>query len=241
MSIRRIVGADGRGLALRLRIDETANKGFLGLVKDLIEGYGLKPEDCDLILDLEAPNFDPMDGFVNILEEIIRVFPNLDRWRRLVLIGTSFPSTMAIVGLGASIIPRSEWSMYKMLASRLAQLGVRVPCFGDYAINHPEVPTIDMRIVKPSASIRYTVDDGWLLVKGKNVRDNGFDQYRDLCSMVVGAKKYYRGWKFSKGDEYIYKCSQGQASTGNLTTWRWVGTNHHLEMVAQDVVALGVV
>ncbi|MEI7881504.1 MAG: hypothetical protein WCI95_11585 [bacterium] len=36
------------------------------------------------------------------------------------------------------------------------------------------------------------------------------------------------GPKFSQGDKYIYDCATGTAGTGNLTTWRKVGTNHHL-------------
>jgi len=183
---------------------------------------------------LEAPSFDHIDGFVNILENVIKALPYLKLWRRFGLLGTSFPSTMAVIGPGASIIPRSEWRMYRLLARRLGQQAVRIPCFGDYIINHPEILSIDMRIVKPCASVRYAVDDGWLIAKGQNVRDYGFGQYRQLCRMVVCANQY-SGPKFSSGDQYIYECSRGNASTGNLTTWRWVGTNHHLELVAREV------
>lgn len=40
---------------------------------------------------------------------------------------------------------------------------------------------IDMRLVRPSANIRYAIDDAWFIVKGSNVRDNGYEQFRNLC------------------------------------------------------------
>ena len=46
------------------------------------------------------------------------------------------------------------------------------------------------------------------------------------------------GPEFSEGDRYISECAGGSAGTGNLTTWRKVGTNHHLEKVVRDISSL---
>ena len=238
-SVRDIARNDHRGLAVRIGVEDAAEQGIVGTAKGLVEGCNLELEECDLIVDIGAPNFDPMDGFVGILEGVIRALPHLGHWRRFALIGTAFPSSMAAVRHGLSLIPRNEWIMYKLLARQLRRSHLRVASFGDYGVSHPEVLTVDMRLVRPYASLRYAVDDGWLVARGENVRDHGFAQYRDLCNMVVIARQY-SGPEFSKGDEYIYRCSRGEASTGNLTTWRWVGTNRHLELVSRDVAALGV-
>jgi hypothetical protein len=40
------------------------------------------------------------------------------------------------------------------------------------------------------------------------------------------------------GDEYISDCSEGSESTGTLTTWRWVGANHHITRVVNDLANL---
>jgi hypothetical protein len=85
-----------------------------------------------------------------------------------------------------------------------------------------------------SASIRYTTPESWLIVKGRNVNQYGFEQYYDLCKQLIGRPEYV-GPEFSWGDEFIWKCAQETAGTGNATTWRKVGVNHHLTLVARQL------
>ncbi len=236
-AIKSIVGKDKRGLCIRISIEESAKSNLGALLDGLINTYNVKVSDCDLILDEGAPNFEPIDGFEKLLVTLIGKLPYIDKWRSFGLIGTSFPRSMGEVKSGSSIIPRNEWRLYKSLIRRLMSSGIRIPTFGDYVINHPDIIVVNMRLAKPSATVRYTIDDGWLIVKGSNVRDNGYDQYRRLCKTVVESG-HYSGPTFSRGDKYIHDCAQGTESTGRLTTWRWVGTNHHLEKVVQDVANL---
>ena len=144
---------------------------------------------------------------------------------------------MAEIKRSPTIIPRYEWILYKRVVGSLRKAKVRLPTFGDYGISHPDLLSLDMRLVKPSATIRYTTDDDWFIVKGPNVRDNGYKQYREHCRTVM-ASASYMGPSFSEGDKYISECAAGSARTGNLTTWRKVGTNHHLEKVVRDVSSL---
>jgi hypothetical protein len=92
-----------------------------------------------------------------------------------------------------------------------------------------------MRMLKPSSSIRYTGEDRWLIFKGPAFRDNpGY--FRFLARSLVNLSDY-DGEEFSDGDAYINKCAEGSEKdkAGNLTTWREVGTNHHIERVVSDV------
>ena len=123
-----------------------------------------------------------------------------------------------------------------MLVNGLRRAKLRLPSFGDYAINHPKILELDMRKVKPSATIRYTVDNHWYIVKGKNVRDYGFEQYHELSKKVF-ASRYYCGSTFSWGDDYIQECANRHGKTGSLMTWRQVGTNHHIEKVTRDIAS----
>jgi hypothetical protein len=93
---------------------------------------------------------------------------------------------------------------------------------------------MDMRIVKPNATIKFTIDDGWYIVKGNNVRDYGYEQFHELSKQVL-ASRYYRDSTFSWGKEYIRQCANRRAKRGNLTKWVQVGTNHHVEKVVQDI------
>jgi hypothetical protein len=236
-AIKRVISKDGRGIGLRLKIEEAARSK----IKDEIDAFfsivGLTPETCDLILGLGAPNFEPVEGFTKMMAVLLRRFPYLPSWRTLTLIGTSFPSTMAEIKQSVEVVIRWEWILYKRLIKALVIESIRLPTFGDYAINHPAPVSMDMRLVKPSATIRYAVDDGWLIVKGSNVRDNGYDQFRIHCRTIL-KKSDYLGSGFSQGDKYISLCAAGSVGTGNLTTWRKVGTNHHIEKVVQDVAKL---
>ena len=94
---------------------------------------------------------------------------------------------------------------------------------------------MDMRFLKPNATIKFTIDDGWYIVKGNNVKDYGFEQFHRLSEQVL-ASRHYPDSAFSWGKEYIRKCANG-GKTGNLTTWRQVGTNHHIEKVTHDIAS----
>jgi hypothetical protein len=99
------------------------------------------------------------------------------------------------------------------------------------------MPKGDMRLLKPSASVRYTIDEAWLITKGNNVRDNGFEQFRDRCGDVVKSGKAF-ATGYSAGSDYVRGCYAKTEKTGNLTTWRWVGTNHHITKVVDDLANL---
>ena len=238
-AIKEITAIDKGGLCIRIGIEEAAKGNIATSLETLIGQYSVEVDEYDFVLDLGAPNFEPIEGFGSLLETLISRLPHLDRWRTFTLIGTSFPRSMGEVKKGTSIIKRNEWLLYKSLVQRLRDSGTRIPTFGDYAINHPDILLLDMRLVKPSAAIRYTIDNGWLIVKGSNVRDYEYDQYRSLCHTVIESN-YYSGPTFSSGDKYIEECAQGTKSSGNLTTWRWVGTNHHLEKVVRDIANVSV-
>ena len=156
--------------------------------------------------------------------------------RSVTVTGTSFPASMADVTGPLQFWPRREWTLYQAV---LASLGAddRVPGFGDYAIAGHGFAQGDMRLLKPAATIRYTCDDGWIIAKGTNVRDNGFGQYRN-CSGNVTSSPLYLGATYSPGSTYIDACRAGTASTGNLSTWRWVGSNHHITKVVNDLATL---
>lgn len=226
-----------RNLCIRISLEELFSGDTQKKISSLEKNLSLSTDDCHVIVDLKSPNFDPIDSFSRVVVEGIQSIPNLKKWGSVVLLGTSFPETMGDVEFGNSIIPRYEWMLFKLVSKALTEKGVRVPTFGDYAINHPKVNRKDPRKVKPAASIRYTIDDGWFIIKGKNVRDFGLEQYQYHCLELIESGLFL-GSTFSYADDYIEKCSQGLRPTGNLSTWRWIGTNHHFEKVTQDISGL---
>ncbi len=233
-AVRRAAAKDGRGICLRLSLTQAARKDASSTIDELMRELDTRIDDGDLVLDLDAPaSFLPIDGFLKLLSAVIMALPYRNRWRTFTLMGTSFPQTMGALQTGCQLLRRYEWIAYKRIAAELLKASCRVPAFGDYGIAHPKVLHIDMRTARPAASVRYTVDDAWYILKGKNVRDHGFSQYHDLCKLVVSSP-HFTG-HLSEGDKYIAACAHRNVKTGNLTTWRWVGTNHHVEKVVFDI------
>jgi len=234
--IKATLAKDKNGICLRITIEQAAKSTFKAEADSLLSTLEIQPTGCDFVLDLGAPNFVPLDGFVKIIKDIVTKLPYLKNWRTFTLLGTSFPESMGSVKKWGEIVPRYEWQLYKILINNFQKTVLRPPSFGDYAINHPKELELDWRVVKPSATIRYTIDDRWYIVKGDNIRDYGYEQYHELSQNVLGSRYYY-GPTFSWGDGYIQTCANKNAKTGNPTKWIQVGTNHHIVKVIQDIAS----
>ena len=238
VAVREVVATDRHGACIRLPLESALGTRANTDLEDLLDGLDLQRNDAHLVLDIGAPaNFEPISGFAKLVQAAIRRILHLRRWRTFTLLGSSIPKTMGDVATGPSTRARSEWLLYKEVMRGLQEAGQRLATFADYAVQHPDVWQTDMRKVKPSASIKYSANDIWFILKGANIRDNGLAQYRDMCKALVSSP-YFSGEEYSYGDKYISECAAGSAGTGNMTTWCQIGTNHHLERVVRDVSSL---
>lgn len=237
-TLKKVINTDNNGLCIRLSFSDLV-KGDVDLnLLSMREYFDVDMSSIDIVIDLAAPNFHPLTNFVKALRIAILKIHSINDCRTFTIAATAFPETMGGLDLGENHIDRDEWNLFNEYRSQMSD-HERHPKFGDYTIAHPSVVNMDMRFVKPAASLRYTVDDGWLVVKGQNVRDYKFGQYVGICGVVVSSGQF-SGPDFSLGDEYIFDCSEGNESTGTLTTWRWVGVNHHITKVVNDLASLDV-
>ncbi len=55
-----------------------------------------------------------------------------------------------------------------------------------------------MRLIKPLAKLRYTIDDKWYIAVGKNGRSNGFGQYQDMCRKLT-RQPFFSGREILRG------------------------------------------
>jgi hypothetical protein len=231
-SVSRIAREDGRGAALRISLEDFDSDDLVSAIENCLSSLGLQITDADLIVDLDAANFVPIKAFVRSLGILYEMIPTPNRWRTLTIVGSSYPQTVA--GFEPeSLVNRNEWITYKAFVKSLGR-DTRIPTFGDYADATPDLVELDMRLIKPLAKLRYTIDDQWYIAIGSNVRSNGFGQYRDMCTKLI-RKSFYSGKSFSEADRYIYDCATGNQKTGNLSTWVWVATNRHISKVVSDL------
>lgn len=154
--------------------------------------------------------------------------------KRIVLAGSSFPENLSGVERNSiKQIRRAEWIVWKdIISPTLSSIE-----FGDYCISNPSPQEVDPRFMQQSASIRYTTDNDFLIVKGESVRKTtgqGWGQTRSLCERLVRSG-FFKSKDFSWGDNFIFECSEGRTSTGNATTWRKVGVNHHISLVVDQL------
>jgi hypothetical protein len=236
-AVKDVIATDKLGVCVRLE-----NEDFVGLSKlsaklaDLLKDLGARPQDTDLILDFKEVPASQTSAIVIAAQSILATLPNINEWRTLTLAATGFPSSLGgITAASFGTISRSEWIIWTTLANNRTELP-RLPTFGDYGINHPDPLEIDPRVMKMSANLRYAVETEWLILKGRSVKDYGFEQFHGLCKTMLGRPEY-KGAAFSWGDEYINDCAGRTSNPGNATTWRKVGTNHHLALVVEQIAS----
>jgi hypothetical protein len=190
------------------------------------------PGQIDLLLDWEAITETAGPQTALAIAAIVPNLPSLAAWRSITFAASSFPNTLAAAGVGRATIARAEWEAYQLLLN--TPPGGRLLSFGDYAIAYPIYESVPF---PGSAAIRYTINDEWLIYRGRAVRGprfGGFAQFHALCQQLL-ADPEYRGPAFSWGDGVIKLCAQQQSGPGNLTTWRSVGTNHHIALVGRQL------
>jgi hypothetical protein len=228
-----------RGIAMRMPLLTTIGVGAESLadrVRRDLDSMKLQPAEVDLIMDMgyllpdyELPAFD--------LATLVRECRDVGSWRRLILVGSSIPSSLADeVGEDTSdTLPRREYDLWLAVGR---PSGV---AFGDYGIQGPK-PPYDGRGGLGRANLRYTTASGTVAFRGLGAvnslpKAEADDQYRRMCQsvMLLGS---FGGRGCCWGDELIEGCALGDRVPGRQEMWRWAGTSHHLVVVADSLSAL---
>ena len=220
-------------LVIRVRISDLA-PGSQAL-EECLAFYEVAPENVDCIIDLGDMEIAQIDTFLFTASAMLTQIPYIERWRNLVLAGTTFPVNMSGFNSGVGSLERGEWSIWKALQSTNI---TRKPKFADYGISSAQlIDNINPRFMNPSASIRYTANEEYMIFKGRGLRTQGYEQFHTLSEEIV-SHPCYSGPDFSWGDKYIEQCAERNCGSGNPTTWRQVGTNHHIETVVSQISTL---
>ena len=237
-AVRRSLTRDRRGSCIRLESEDLAAIGRLeAALKDLMESLGLDPSNVDLLVDLRAISEEEEAALAKSVLIALDRLSWVPEWRSVTLSGSAFPENLAFLPPDStSAIPRVEWTLWKMVASKCRARGLRLR-FGDYAIAHPIPLEIDPRGMRMSANLRYTGNDSWTVLRGRNVQKYGTGQFTRLCRELVESNDFCGG-DFSPGDRLIEKCAGGIVPPGNATTWREIGTSHHIQFVLRQLDGL---
>lgn len=238
----RVVAADGLGAVVRVGGDDLEEDvSTLDIwLRDLCADLRLTQGDVDLIIDVGAIGQGTSVALAaRVVRDLINGLANIAAWRTLTVASGAFPADLSTVATGTmGLLPRLDAQLWQDLRARPL---MREPDFGDYAIQHPALPS--GAGFAPAPQIRYTVDTAWRIHKGSKKDPRSNRQFFDICAALVASGEY-AGAALSWGDQHIARAAASasgseQVGPGNATTWRQVGTSHHLATVVNRLATTG--
>lgn len=233
--LRDACTTDKNGACIRLESSDLANPKLEDALDAVLKDIGVNAGDVDLILDFKEILPSQENMVLLALQQASSALPKIKEWRSITFAASSFPKDLSGIGANEIVrIPRTEWKIWLAMHADKKRFPTTFG-FGDYAISHPVMNEVDPRIIRMSANIRYTLENEWLILKGKSVRGTGYGQYSNPLSSNLIKMKEYKGSSYSAGDQYIHDCAKNKATSGNMTTWRFVGVNHHVTLAAEQI------
>ncbi|MEJ2147815.1 MAG: hypothetical protein P8020_22090 [Acidobacteriota bacterium] len=142
----------------------------------------------------------------------------------------------------SSHVERHEWNVWRKLFFDKASAARRLPTFSDCGIQHPTgVEGFDPKTMQVSATIRYTLHEQWLLVKGESTRFNrpGL-QFPELARRLVYGmhRQEFFGTGHCPGCARMKDAADGAPRLGSAEIWRRLGTIHHISTTVQSLSQL---
>lgn len=226
----------GHGLCLRITDSNFKEKSLSGDIENFLRENRIAAKDIDMLIDFKAVN---EKTSVDTLVEKINAIPNLGGWRTFTVAGGAFPQDLShLEKHNQHDIPRSDWTIWRNLTGKLK----RQPSFADYTVQYP-IYLPQTSASNPSASIRYSLEEKWVIVRGEGLRNPkgaGFKQYPAQAQILANQRDVFKGENFSVGDAYIAEKAKdiNTKKTGNPKTWLEAGINHHVSLVADQISSL---
>jgi hypothetical protein len=234
-AIRAYASNEGRGGCLRLQEIDLSLPDLAWRVNRLLNTLHLTPADVDLVVDMGVTYEAGVD-----FATVCAALPLLKKWRSFTIASGNFPPDLQ------EYEPRKEYSRPRVDLSRwLQEIGKqlpRIPAYGDYTIQHGvHVPRPDGP-VHPSASIRYTLKDRWLILRGEDYTKQegpGKMQWIGWAQLLCAKPEFADfGRTFSAGDAFIYDKSVNGQETGEVGDWLFAGINHHIALTSRQIANL---
>jgi len=240
-TVRAIAANEQAGLCLRLTDRDVQRMTLRTDIDRFMNRLECVAGDIHLVVDFKFIDEANMPN----MTDICSCLPYLAHWKSLVVAAGSFPEDLRnFKAVGEYPLPRYEWCAWHNQITGETR-PPRFIGFGDYGIYHPhyfEPPPG----ATPSASIRYTSTDHWLVMRGRKVRTGGpgYEQYMEHAVALSECEEYQScGPHYSAGDTYIAQMADAYHAgklehTGNAATWLNAGFNHHLTLTGRNVAAV---
>lgn len=230
IKVAEIAKHDNRGICVRLSPQDLAKLTLNAELEELRKLINLDLEKIDLVIDLKIT--DMQTKFLNVMEKI----PSVNRWRTFTIASGAFPEFLSKLDIGPNDVARFDWQLWRQ--EILTDGLLRKPTYSDYTIQYPHFKELNF-IPKVSKSIRYTVAENWLVMRGQadNAKGSMGSKQWPAHAQLLSKRADFCGEDFSSGDKYIKEKGLDLETkyTGSATTWLTAGINHHMVYVLNQI------
>lgn len=166
-AVASIISEDSHGACIRIHPAEVQSANFSENLATLLNSLRLGVRDADCLLDYQA-----WQQGAPTIGTLTSAIPSIDEWRTFTVASGSFPRDQTGFTVGQHSLPRFDWMSWRSQVSN-GPIPRRLPAFSDYTIQHANFTEPPER-ANFSASIRYTSEDHWVIMRGESVfQDNG--------------------------------------------------------------------
>ncbi|HFD1717824.1 TPA: hypothetical protein QFK61_002064 [Enterococcus faecium] len=228
--IKNIFSKAKQGIAIRIALDEFFEEDFESDFNQIIQI--IEPKQTDIIIDAQAINESDYKKQAASVTYCLEQIDDLNLFRNIIVCSGSFPNSLDIEKEQFLTIPKLELDLFNLVNKK-----IEFPLtYGDYGINHWAIFEFILGM-QVSFNIRYTLYKSYLVYKGTTAKKGGFsyENIKKACQTLVNSSEYF-GKEHSWGDLIISDIADGTKGTGgNSTTWRSIGTNHHIETIVKQL------
>jgi hypothetical protein len=195
----------------------------------------IAPSDVHLLIDLGSSFGKKPSAEALVAELYVRWAVANGPWRTVTLASGAFPSSITDYPTSAdNRLERADALIWNQVNSLQVVPNL---VYGDYAINHPDLPA--GRGGRPYPGLRYASGSEWIIWREKFASDGTHVTFYDLCAGIC-ALPDFSGTAYSWGDRCIEEKSRKVTGPGTGTQWRSYGTSHHIAHVVDRLTNLGV-
>jgi hypothetical protein len=228
-AVEQVTTTDRRGACIRLYPRNLVNSSLAADLSGLLTRLALRPDEVDLLVDYQL-----ISDFAMPYTMLCSRIPYLSQWRTFTVMSGAFSQDLTEYQKNGQYIRyRDDWLFWQ---AQVASSLPRRPAYGDYSIQYalyiepPEQANV-------SASIRYTTNDYWVIMRGEGLFNEGSPgnaQYAAHAKLLCEREEFC-GRAFSYGDRYIDRLNLGIEGPGNPETLLRAGVNHHVTFVADQL------
>ena len=233
-AVIEVLGRHGEGVCLRLSRDDVSRPTLAQDLSELLRFLNVTHEAVDLLVDFQIID-QPVSSFAALCARI----PEIHKWRNFIVASGAFPPDLSDLEKNRQhTIERLDWISWRDQATAMPPV-TRLPIYSDYTIQHPQYRE-RQGPQNYSASIRYTANDYWVVMRGEGVlnKDGPGTAQWPANALLLCERPEYCGEAFSDGDRYIREQSVQCERPGNAITWLQAGINHHMTFVVRQLATL---